>query len=218
MPVSTVYEEKLRLGGDWVVKEAGEFFDGGGTLRRALRGLVERLDSAGIHYALLGGLALAEHGYARMTQDIDLLLSPAGLDRFRQKLVGFGYRPAFEGARKTFRDVETGVRIKVITVGEYPGDGRPKSVAFPNPGLPGVAEDVDGIRVIALQHLVELKLASGQSAPHRRRDLADVQDLIRARGLPEELAEQLDDSVRELYRQIWAEAQVDDQLQEQGKT
>ena len=120
--------------------------------------------------------------------------------------------PAFEGAQKTFRAAGTGVRIEIITSGEYPGDGLPKPVSFPHPSESSV--DIGGIRVITLEWLVELKLASGISAPHRRRDLADVQDLIRALGLKEEFAEQLDASVRALYRQLWDEAQLPDKLQE----
>ena len=211
-----VYEQRLRQGGDLLLREASAFFAGGGTLRQTLHRLVERLTAEGIPYALLGGLALGEHGYPRLTQDIDLLLSPAGLALFRERLVGLGYRPAFEGAQKTFRDTETGVRIEIITAGEYPGDGLPKPVAFPDPAEPDVTVEVEGIRVIALEKLVELKLASGQSAPHRRRDLADVQDLIRARGLPADLAHSLDPSVRDLYHQLWTEAQVADRLEEQN--
>jgi len=207
-----VYEQRLRQGGELLLREASAFFAGAGALRRSLHQLVERLTAESIEYALLGGLALGEHGYPRLTQDIDLLLSPAGLARFRERLVGRGYRPAFEGARKTFRDTETGVRIEVITAGEYPGDGLPKPVAFPDPAQPGVTVEVGGIRVIALERLIELKLASGQSAPHRRRDLAYVQDLIRARGLPLELAERLDASVRDLYCELWGEAQVTDRF------
>ena len=210
------YERRLQQGGDLLLREASAFFAGSGTLYQALRRLAERLSAENIAYALLCGLALAEHGYPRLTQDLDLLLSPAGLTRFRERLVGRGYRPAFEGAQKTFRDTETGVRIEIITAGEYPGDGLPKPVAFPDPAQPGVAVDVGGIRVIALEKLVELKLASGQSAPHRRRDLADVQDLIRARGLPADLAHSLDPSVRDLYHQLWTEAQLPDRLEEQN--
>lgn len=211
------YEDRLRRGGDLLLREASAYFGGGGTLRESLHRLVQRLAAEGIPYALLGGLALGEHGYPRLTQDIDLLLSPAGLARFRERVVGRGYRAAFEGAQSTFREAETGVRIEIVTAGEYPGDGLPKPVAFPDPAEPGVTVEVEAVRVISLEKLVELKLASGQSAPHRRRDLADVQDLIRARGLPEELRERLDASVRDLYRQLWAEAQVKDRFEERGK-
>jgi len=41
--------------------------------------------------------------------------------------------------------------------------------------------------VITLEKLIELKLASGISAPGRMRNLADVQDLIISLKLPLEL-------------------------------
>ena len=69
------------------------------------------------------------------------------------------------------------------------------------------------MRVIALERLIELKLASGMSAPHRLRDLADVQDLIRALQLPAEFGSRLDESVRAEYRKIWSQSQEPDTLQ-----
>jgi hypothetical protein len=204
----TAYEQVLRQGGERMLREASVYFSGKGQLHNALRRLVERLNVEEIPYALLGGLALAEHGYPRLTEDIDLLMTPLGLERFRQRLVGRGYRPAFDGAQKTFRDTETGVRIEIVTTGEYPGDGLPKPVAFPDPATPEVAVEVEGIRVVALEKLIELKLASGTSAPHRLRDLADVQDLIVRLGLPLALADRLDASVRAAYRDLWEKAQA----------
>jgi hypothetical protein len=50
-------------------------------------------------------------------------------------------------------------------------------------------------------------LASGLSAPHRLRDLADVQDLVDALDLPAELAEKLDESVRDEYHRLWQTVQ-----------
>ena len=100
---SMAYEHLLRQGGDQMLREASAYFAGEGRLHGTLRQLTQRLDAEGIPYALLGGLALAQHGYPRLTEDIDLLLTPSGLERFR-RLVGRGYRPAFSGAKKTFRD------------------------------------------------------------------------------------------------------------------
>lgn len=191
-----------------MLREAGAYFAGASALHIALQRLAQRLQAEVIAYALIGGLAMAEHGYARLTEDIDLVLTPAGLDAFSQRLVGRGYRPAFQGARKTFRDTDTGVRIEILTSGEYPGDGLPKPVAFPDPDLPGVTLEIDGVRVIALDRLIELKLASGLSAPHRLRDLADVQDLIVRLDLPLSLTETLDASVRAKYEELWQQAQA----------
>ncbi|MBN1661097.1 MAG: nucleotidyltransferase family protein [Anaerolineae bacterium] len=200
------YEQMLRQGGDRALREASLFFAARGLLRQALRRLAERMTAAKIPYALLGGLALFEHGYPRLTEDIDLLMTPEGLAQFRERFVGRGYRPAFEGAQKTFRDTETGVRIEVVTTGEYPGDGLPKEVNFPDPGEPGIAVEIEGVRVVTLERLVELKLASGMSAPHRLRDLADVQDLIIRLALPLAFAEQLAPSVRAAYQDLWEKA------------
>jgi hypothetical protein len=202
------YEYRLRQGGEWMLREASAYFAGKGQLQGALRRLTQQLAAAEIPYVLIGGLALAELGYPRLTEDIDLLLRPEGLEQFRQRLVGRGYRPAFSGAAKTFRDAETGVRIEIITSGEYPGDGLPKPVAFPDPMAPGVAEEIEGIRVVTLEKLIELKLASGLSAPHRLRDLADVQDLISRLDLPLALADKLDPSVQPGYQDLWEKAQL----------
>ena len=68
---------------------------------------------------------------------------------------------------------------------------------------PAATTVVEGIRVLKLPALIELKLASGMSAPHRLRDLADVQDIIRARQLDEYFAEQLHPSVRTAYLDLW---------------
>ena len=64
------------------------------------------------------------------------------------------------------------------------------------------------VALLPLTSLVELKLASGMTAPHRLRDLADVLELIRAARLPATLAEELDPSVREKYRELWPAAQT----------
>ncbi|HID63074.1 MAG TPA: hypothetical protein EYP49_10085 [Anaerolineae bacterium] len=206
------YERLLQQGGERMLREASAYFAGEGRLHGALRRLVQRLDAEGIPYALLGGLALAEHGYPRLREDIDLLLAPSGLERFRQQLVGRGYRLALSGAEKTFRDTETGVRIEIVTAGEYPGDGLPKPVAFPDPTTPGVTVEIEGIRVVTLEKLIELKLASGMSASHRLRDLADVQDLIARLGLPLTLADRLDPSVQAAYRGLWEKAHAGRQV------
>ncbi len=45
------------------------------------------------------------------------------------------------------------------------------------------------------------------SAPNRLRDPADVQDLITALNLPQDLADRLNPSVRAKYRDLWQSAQ-----------
>jgi hypothetical protein len=183
------------------LREAEEFFVKKASVQSTLERLAHRLDQEGISYAVIGGMALNVHGYVRVTRDVDVLLTPAGLEAFARVCVGRGYVAAFPGARKAFVDAESRVPIEVVTAGEYPGDGKPKAVVFPDPATSSV--EIDGIRVVPLPTLIELKLASGLSAGHRLRDLADVQDLIVALELALDLENALDASVREEYRRLW---------------
>jgi hypothetical protein len=194
------YREALRRGSDFFMKRD--------IVNQTLERLTKRLEEEAIPYAVIGGMALPAHGFSRFTDDVDVLTTPEGLDAIHRSLVGRGYVPLFPGARKAVRDTTTGVKVEFITTGEFPGDGKPKPVVFPDPRDASI--EVEGYRVIALPKLIELKLASGLTAPHRLRDLADVQDLIAALKLPRELGEQLDPSVRDEYHRLWGLAQVPD--------
>lgn len=180
--------------------EGLRFFNGTGMLNDALSRLVRDLDANKIDYVLIGAIALNQHGYRRFTEDIDLILTREGLEIFREKLVGLGYRPAFEGARKKFRTTAENVPVEIIVSGEYPGDGLPKPVVFPEPNAAAV--EIDGIHTISLEKLIELKLASGLSAKDRLKDLADVQELIKIKSLDSDLAEELDTSVRDKFLEL----------------
>jgi len=203
----TTYEARLQDDYLALLKEASNYYMARGDVFTTLQNLTRRLDDAKIPYALVGGLALAAHGFVRMTQDVDLLITREGLEAFKQTFLGRGYVLAFSGAQKTFRDIETQVRIEILITGDYPGDGKPKPIAFPDPSI--VYTERGGMRVIPIETLIELKLASGMSAAHRLRDLADVQDLITTLKLPIEFGDALDASVRKTFRQLWHSAQAD---------
>ena len=107
-----------------------------------------------------------------MTDDVDILVTRDGLKAIHDHLEGLGYVPPFTGS-KNLRDTEHGVRIEFLIAGEFPGDGKPKPVAFPDPEQAGVV--IDGVRYLSLPKLVELKLASGMTGGiHRMKDFADV--------------------------------------------
>lgn len=189
----------MRQGGEAAIEIAGEFFMRNDPVHKSLYTIARRLNELGISYAVAGGMALVAHGYARTTVDIDILVSAESLRRIHNELEGLGYVAPFAGSRQ-LRDTATSVRIEFLIEGGFPGDGKPKSVAFPNPEQ--VAVEIDGIRYLQLDKLVELKLASGISAPHRLKDLADVQELIRVLSLPPEFADKLDPSVRPKYLEL----------------
>lgn len=178
-------------------------FEGTSAVHRTLRRLVQRLDQIGVDYAIAGGMALFFHGYRRFTEDVDVLVTPAGLRQIHDALEGLGYVRPFEKS-KNLRDADTGVKIDFLVTGQYPGDGQPGPIAFPDPAA--VSEVIEGANVIELPRLIELKLASGQ-ASHRVGDLNDVQRLIQALELRRNFAEQLDPSVRDLFLMKWEDAQ-----------
>jgi len=189
------------------VDHAQRFFMGNAEVQHALRKLTGILDAAAIPYAIAGAMALNEYGYRRVTVDVDVLLTRDGLDRLKREALGRGYVEKFPGS-KGLRDTEHGVAIDILLAGEFPGDGKPKPVRFPDPATVAVRGAHGAF--LPLEILIELKLASGLSAPHRLKDLADVLELIRATALPEALATRLDPSVRAKYSELWSAAQTRD--------
>jgi hypothetical protein len=183
-----------------VYEEARRYFMGEGTLNKTLARLSNDLEERGIDYMVIGAVALLAHGYPRFTEDIDLVMTAEGLQKFHEELVGLGYAPAFPGARKRLRSTSDNVSIEVMTTGEFPGDGKPKSVSMPDPTE--ASTEIDGIRFVTLEKLIELKLASGISAPDRLKDLADVQELIKIRKLGADFALKLDPYVRAKYLEL----------------
>jgi len=183
-----------------VYDEARRYFMGEGTLNKTLARLSSDLEERGIDYMVIGAVALLAHGYPRFTEDIDLVMTPEGLQKFHEELVGLGYTLAFPGAKKRLRSTTDNVSIEVMTTGEYPGDGKPKPVSMPAPSA--ASTEIDGIRFVTLEKLIELKLASGISAPDRLKDLADVQELIKIRKLGADFAERLNPYVRAKYLEL----------------
>jgi hypothetical protein len=197
------YEERLGHETRWALSEASRFFEGGGAVQDTLRRVTRRLDELGIAYAVSGAMAMFGHGFRRFTEDVDLLVTQEGLKEIHKELDGLGYVPPFAGS-KNLRDAQSGVRIDFLVAGQFPGDGKPKPVAFPDPST--VAVDIDGIKYLSLPCLVELKLASGMTSPDRMKDLADVMELVKLLDLPRNLSEGLAPFVREKYLEIWQSA------------
>ncbi len=179
---------------------------GTADVQKALHELSRRLDDSSIPYAIVGAMALNEFGYQRVTVDVDVLLTRAGLEAFKKAFLGRGYVEKFPGS-KGVRDTANNVVIDVLISGEFPGDGKPKPVAFPDPST---AIRRGSISWLPLEKMIELKLASGLSAPHRLKDLADVLELIKATSLPRDLSAKLDVSVRAKYDELWTAAQFRD--------
>jgi len=215
---SLPYEKQLDLDPRWALNEGSRHFEETSAVFAALRKIAKRLEELGIPYAVVGGMALFRHGLRRFTEDVDILVTKESLAKIHEALDGRGYLPPHRHS-KNLRDAELGVRIEFLITGAYPGDGKEKPVAFPDPAQ--VRFEADGIQYIQLNKLIELKLASGMTNPGRLKDLADVLELIKILNLPESHANDLDPYVRERfvsllkearrrYVAVWTKGQLDD--------
>jgi hypothetical protein len=194
--------EVPRTSGWAAAERAEEFFMGTSKVHQALRRITKILEDNQIPFAVAGAMALGAHGYERATSDVDLLLTREGLAALKARVLGLGYLEKSKGS-KGLVDTDLRVEIDMLIAGDYPGDGKPKPVAFPEPAQLAKHEGV----FLPLETLIELKLASGMTAPHRLKDLADVLELIRAANLPVELELKLNPYVRDKYRELWTAAQ-----------
>lgn len=75
----------------------------------SLEAIAVALRDAGARYLIVGGLAVAAHGYGRVTFDLDLVvqLQPDNLRRAMQALESLGYRPTLPVQTRQFADAES---------------------------------------------------------------------------------------------------------------
>jgi hypothetical protein len=71
--------------------------------------LFAALDRGNVRYLVVGGLAVAAHGYLRFTKDVDLVveLEPGNVRRAFAALESVGYRPQAPVTADAFADAET---------------------------------------------------------------------------------------------------------------
>jgi hypothetical protein len=197
------YEEKLNRDTAWALLEGSMHFEERSAVHKTMQNLAKRLDELGVDFAVAGAMAMFLHGYRRFTEDVGMIVTREDLQTIHEALEGRGYVKPF-AASKDLRDASSGVKIDFMISGQYPGDGKPGPIAFPVPRDASV--ELEGMRVLTLPKWVELKLASGK-LEGRRRDWADVQDVIRTLALTRDFATQLDSSLHDTYDMLWSEAQ-----------
>jgi len=189
------------------VEYCGRFFVGMAEAQQALYRLTGILEAEGLPYAIIGAFALNEYGHRRVTVDVDLVMRDDDLRAFKQRHLGKGYAERVAGTGKLI-DTELGVHVDVLSTGRFPGDDKPKPIAFPDPRTTAVRGD--RFALLPMPRFIELKLASGMVAPHRGKDLVDVQELIKSAGLGREVAQELDPWVRGKFLDLWELAQAVD--------
>ena len=202
-PLSPDAEARFAQGAEYCRR----FFVGEADAQRALYRLTAILEAEDLPYAIIGAFALNEYGHRRATVDVDLVMRDEHLQEFKRRHLGQGYEERVPGTGK-LRDSVHGVDIDVLSTGRFPGDDKPKPIAFPDPAT--VALRGKQFALLPMPRYIELKLASGMVAPHRGKDLVDVQELIKSAGLPASVSDELHPWVREKFLELWRLAQATD--------
>jgi len=182
------------------VAYCGRFFVGEAEAQTALYRLTAILEADGLPYAVIGAFALNAYGHRRVTVDVDFR-------EFKRLHLGRGYAERVPGTGKLL-DTELGVNVDVLCTGRFPGDDKPKPIAFPDPATTAIRGE--RFALLPMPRFIELKLASGMVAPHRGKDLVDVQELIRSASLSVNVANELHPWVREKFLELWRLAQTPD--------
>jgi hypothetical protein len=170
-------------------------------LDQTLCAAVELLAHFDIPHFVVGGMAIQEHGYYRVTLDVDIVVPDV------YEAAGFltgdlsGPFRRYPGCEDTIQDKRNGALVNFL-----PGGGaltkHPK-VPFPLP-----TQVSDRPRFVTLEQLIGLKLDSWSRSPVRRlRDKADVIELIKVLKLPRDFP--VADAVRDLYLETWEALQAE---------
>jgi len=164
--------------------------------------LVVALNERGIAHAFVGDVAVLCHGVRKIPTEVEMLLRRENFTEFEAVSRDVGLQQSSKQERR-FRDQLGTVRLTVLFPDFHPGLAYRGPIKYADP-LEGI-ETLDGPRVIGLQQLIELKLAS-----RRFCDLADVSALIRVHHLNDEYRHRLHPSVRDAYLSCWTENERDD--------
>jgi hypothetical protein len=148
-----------------------------------------------IAHLIVGGLAVQEHGYPRVTVDVDIVVPDTGeaVEWLTASLTGPFYKvPEMDNRVENRR---TGVFVDLLPAGRVLKRGC--KVPFPQPTT--VAEKLE---IVSLEDLISLKLDSWTGSPlHRHKDKTDVIELILRRKLPRELT--VSPAVKQAYIETW---------------
>lgn len=155
----------------------------------SLEAIVQELNRAEVRFIVVGGIAVATHGYGRNTEDIDLViqLEPVAITNTFAALQKLGYHPRVPITAAQFAEPELRaewIRDKGMRVLNFQSDAHRETPVdlFINepfdfdeeyrtalvqelaPGLP--------VRIVRLESLLRMKTQAG-----RAQDLADVDEL-----------------------------------------
>lgn len=181
----------------YVLREA----TGTSGVAQTTKAVAEVLAHWDIPHLVVGGVAVQECGYPRVTIDVDVVVPDVleAAEFLTADLSGDFQR--LPGHQDRVRDNKTGVIVDLLPAGYVVKNGC--KVPFPQPTTAS-----NQPQFVTLEKLISLKLDSwSASKASRLRDKADVIELIIRRNLPRDLA--VDDAVKPLYVATWDELKAE---------
>jgi len=171
--------------------------EGTGTSRvlEAARTAAALLADQDIPHLIIGGIAVQEHGYPRVTIDVDMVVPDVleAVEFLTASLTGPFYR--VPDAADRVEDRRTHTFVDLLPAGSVVKSGC--TVPFPQP-----TKATPDLQIASIEELISLKLDSWKNSPLKRlRDKTDVVELILRRKLPRSLA--INPAVRPLYEETW---------------
>jgi len=164
------------------------------TLKRA----VNVLNFFNIPHFVIGGYAVQERGYPRLTTDVDIVVP--NVMEAREKLCMNGFKEN-KGSNMTITDRKNQVEIDIL-----PGGKRISKGPLPLP-MPSKVSDVP--QILDLKILISIKLSSYIGNPATRiQDLADVTILMKNNKLPRDYP--VKQEVKALYQKTWDDLKAEE--------
>lgn len=158
--------------------------EGTGPVLEVAREVSGILRDSGIPGAIIGGVAVALHGYLRTTVDVDVLVTTDS-SHLAEQLRARGF--VLDTNRREF--LKCGVPVHLVTLAQIGS-------------LPQRYEQIKEIQTVSLADLINIKLRSGSRNILRAKDMGDVIGLIRHHTLSKEFLPMIDKDLRDEFRTL----------------
>lgn len=156
-----------------------------------------------IDHSICGGVAVCLHGYQRNTIDVDMIIRAEDSPKVKELLLNNAFQ--WDESANEFTS-PVGIAVQFLIAGEKAGKGSEASI--PEPAGELNVEVRDGVSVVRLSRLIEMKIASGTGSLRRtHKDFADVVELIAVRNLDSSFARFLHPTLRKTFRELVRRAQ-----------
>ncbi len=158
----------------------------------------ELFQEAEIPHSICGGVAVCLQGYQRNTTHVDIIVEAEDSARIKQLLNDAAYE--WDDVVNEFRS-PSGIAVQFLISGSQAG--KESEVTIPEPTGELNIELLEGLSVVRLSRLIEMKIACGIGSLRRtHKDFADVVELIAIRKLDSSFARFLHKSLRKTFKDL----------------